>query len=198
VKLFFLPDLILYLERGIFGGIPYGDLSVEHHVTRFIEDGEVPGDATVVGRTWRYVNKDGGPDRRFNNNAQLPVLQYGELVLTSSRGVNIQLNASNAQESFAFVNCWRALQSKLGKAEANKSTPPKVPDISSTPSEQAFKVLGLDANASAADISAAYHRLAQMYHPDKVSGLAPEFHVLADQRMKEINLAYEALKQRPA
>jgi hypothetical protein len=197
VKLFFLPDVILYLERGTYGGIPYRDLSVEQYLTRFIEDGPVPGDATVVGRTWRYVNKDGGPDRRFNNNAQLPILQYGALVLTSSRGVNIQLNTSNAQESLAFVNCWRALHAKLGNAEANRSAPPKVADVFSTAHEQALKMLGLDAKASAADISGAYRRLAQMYHPDKVSGLAPEFQVIAEQRMKEINLAYESLKQRP-
>jgi DnaJ-domain-containing protein 1 len=35
-----------------------------------------------------------------------------------------------------------------------------------------------------------------MYHPDKVAGLAPEFQALADRRMKEINAAYEAVKQR--
>jgi preprotein translocase subunit Sec63 len=58
-------------------------------------------------------------------------------------------------------------------------------------------VLGLDANAPDAKVSAAYHRLAQMYHPDKVAGLTPEYQVIADQRMKEINLAYESLKQRP-
>jgi curved DNA-binding protein CbpA len=35
-----------------------------------------------------------------------------------------------------------------------------------------------------------------MYHPDKVAGLAPEFQVLAEKRMKEINAAYELLKER--
>jgi DnaJ-class molecular chaperone len=62
------------------------------------------------------------------------------------------------------------------------------------PDEQAFRVLGLNANASPGEISAAYRHLAQMYHPDKVAGLAPEFQILADKRMKEINAAYEALK----
>lgn len=47
------------------------------------------------------------------------------------------------------------------------------------------------------EISAAYRHLAQMYRPDKVVGLAPEFQVLADTRMKEINAAYEILAPRP-
>jgi DnaJ-class molecular chaperone len=44
------------------------------------------------------------------------------------------------------------------------------------------------------EISASYHHLAQMYHPDKVAALAPEFQVLANQKMKEINWAYSLLK----
>jgi DnaJ-class molecular chaperone len=60
----------------------------------------------------------------------------------------------------------------------------------------ARKVLGVADNASATDMSAAYRRLAQVYHPDKVAGLAPDFQVLADKRMKEINAACEVLKGR--
>ena len=54
-------------------------------------------------------------------------------------------------------------------------------------------VLGVSENASRADIAEAYRELAQLYHPDKVATLAPEFQDLADQRMKEINAAYTAL-----
>jgi hypothetical protein len=196
VKLFFLPDVILYLERGTYGGIAYQDFRVEQCLTRFIEDEQVPADATVVDRTWRYVNKSGGPDRRFNNNVQLPVAQYGVLVLTSSRGLNIHLNTSNAQECLAFANCWRALHNHVGNMEGRQSTIPSTPEPPG-PDEQAFRVLGLNASASSTEISAAYRHLAQMYHPDKVAGLAPEFQILADKRMKEINAAHEALKQRP-
>jgi DnaJ like chaperone protein len=66
---------------------------------------------------------------------------------------------------------------------------------SSGRSSTARKILGVSENASETEISAAYHRLAQMYHPDKVTGLGPEFQTLADKRMREINAAYEALKQ---
>jgi preprotein translocase subunit Sec63 len=36
--------------------------------------------------------------------------------------------------------------------------------------------------------------MAQMYHPDKVASLAPEYREIAERRMKEINAAYIALK----
>ncbi len=37
--------------------------------------------------------------------------------------------------------------------------------------------------------------MAQMYHPDKVAGLAPEYQDIAEKRMKIINAAYELLER---
>jgi DnaJ like chaperone protein len=63
--------------------------------------------------------------------------------------------------------------------------------------EQApHEVLGVSANATIEEITAAYRQMAQMYHPDKVTTLGPEFRELAERKMKEINKAYEALKKR--
>ena len=62
--------------------------------------------------------------------------------------------------------------------------------------ESPYDVLGVRRNASDDEITAAYHRLVQMYHPDRVGSLAPEFRDLAEIRMKEINGAYEQLKKR--
>jgi DnaJ-class molecular chaperone len=50
--------------------------------------------------------------------------------------------------------------------------------------------------ASVEEIVAAYHQMARMYHPDRLAHLAPEFVALAEERMKEINAAYEQLKKR--
>ena len=60
----------------------------------FVEEESVPRDSQVVDRTWRYVNKKGGPDKRFSNNRELPVVLYEEMYLTSSSGLNeiIQLS----------------------------------------------------------------------------------------------------------
>jgi len=77
-QLYFLPDTILYRDDNGYGAIAYIDFRLAQGFTRFIESDGVPADATVVDHTWRYVNKNGGPDRRFNNNRQLPVLQLGD------------------------------------------------------------------------------------------------------------------------
>ncbi len=61
----------------------------------------------------------------------------------------------------------------------------------------AENILGVSLNASKDKIIAAYRKMAQMYHPDKVSGLGPEFKEVAELRMKEINAAYAELSHGP-
>jgi DnaJ-domain-containing protein 1 len=56
-----------------------------------------------------------------------------------------------------------------------------------------YKVLGVDKNASLDEIKHAYKGLASKYHPDKVTHLGEEFRVLAEQRFKEIQEAYQKL-----
>lgn len=65
-----------------------------------------------------------------------------------------------------------------------------------TPSEKQtpHQVLGIDEGATIEQIRAAYRLKAGLYHPDKASRLAPERRVLAEQKMKEINAAYQALR----
>ena len=58
----------------------------------------------------------------------------------------------------------------------------------------ALKTLGVVEAAGAEEISAAYRKLAQTHHPDKVTKLKPEVKEYSDQRMKEINAAYALLR----
>jgi type IV secretory pathway VirB2 component (pilin) len=86
--LYFFPDrLLLYDSVGV-GAVPYCDLIVEVQESKFVEHGRVPGDSRQVDTTWQYVNKRGGPDRRFNNNRQIPVMQYGVIGFSSSSGLS--------------------------------------------------------------------------------------------------------------
>jgi DnaJ-class molecular chaperone len=48
--------------------------------------------------------------------------------------------------------------------------------------------------AGAEEISAAYRKLAQTHHPDKVTKQKPEVREYSEQRMKEINAAYALLR----
>ncbi len=86
--LYFFPDRVLVYDRRRAGAVPYQELRADASPARLVEDETVPSDADVVDRTWRYINKDGGPDRRFRDNPELPVVLYGQLHLTSSTGLN--------------------------------------------------------------------------------------------------------------
>ena len=84
----FMPDRVLVFDGSTVGGLEYKGLRVEVGQTQFIEDGTPPSDAQIIGNTWRYVNKGGGPDRRFANNPQLPVALYEELYFRSESALN--------------------------------------------------------------------------------------------------------------
>ena len=100
-KLYFFPDRVLVYENGRVGAVSYSDLNIQLQNSRFIEE-EAPRDAQVVDHTWRYVNKSGGPDKRFRDNRQLPICFYGEIHFTSQSGLNelIQLSKPNIGGDF--------------------------------------------------------------------------------------------------
>lgn len=58
-----------------------------------------------------------------------------------------------------------------------------------------YAVLQVAPEATTAEIRAAYYRLAEQYHPDKVQDLGSEIRELAARRLAEIDTAYqEALR----
>lgn len=59
--------------------------------------------ATVVDQTWRYANRKGGPDRRFNDNRELPIGLYGKIDLRASNGVNQRIQCSRLKQAERFV-----------------------------------------------------------------------------------------------
>jgi hypothetical protein len=100
--LYFFPDRILVFERNAVGAASYRDLMIERSTGRFIEDGVLPQDATVVDRTWKYVNKKGGPDKRFRDNRELPIALYEYIHLTSGSGLNELIQFSRPDAGRAF------------------------------------------------------------------------------------------------
>lgn len=98
----FMPDCLLVFDPSSVGAVDYRDLAPTYDESRFIEDESVPRDATITGHTWRYVNKKGGPDRRFSNNREIPICLYDEIHLASATGLNevIQLSRRGACAAF--------------------------------------------------------------------------------------------------
>ena len=76
------------------GAIDYAELQANNSPVTFVESGSVPSDATVTGKTWQYVNKKGGPDKRFKNNREMPLCRYNELRLSTDTGLDVYLMCS--------------------------------------------------------------------------------------------------------
>ncbi|MEX2441444.1 MAG: hypothetical protein WD400_02230, partial [Pontimonas sp.] len=119
-QLYFLPDAALVVGKSTVTALSYQDLRITQREVQFIEDGSVPRDAQVVGHTWRYVNKKGGPDRRFNNNRQLPICLYSELDLESDGGLNGRLHLSEATAGTTFVRVVEVIGTFLASTETPK------------------------------------------------------------------------------
>ena len=56
-----------------------------------------------------------------------------------------------------------------------------------------YQILGVEKGAPLNEVKAAYRKLAIKYHPDKVNHLGDEFKILAEQKFKEIQEAYQEL-----
>ncbi|MBE6676143.1 MAG: J domain-containing protein, partial [Ruminococcaceae bacterium] len=56
-----------------------------------------------------------------------------------------------------------------------------------------YKILGISPDADEDEIKKAYRTLARKYHPDRYAG-KPELQASAEQKMKEINAAYEEVQ----
>lgn len=211
MQMFFLPDQVLVFQSGKYGAVSYNALQVQVSPTRFIEHEGVPSDSTVVDRTWQFVRKDGGPDMRFNNNRQIPIAQYGHVELSSQTGLNVHLHVSNLPYAQRFAKALsdyiqhfqaphRPASSKTSwgyqqSSDYPRKELPKTEDPEESSDESPYHILRVPPNASKDEIIAAYRKSAQMYHPDKVAGLALEFRELAEERMKAINAAYEQLQR---
>ena len=62
---------------------------------------------------------------------------------------------------------------------------------------QAYAQLGLTGKASDSEVKKAYRKLVSQYHPDKLvsRGLPEEMMDIAKTRVREINTAYDQIKQ---
>jgi len=108
IVLHFLPDQIL-IYTGRYGSISYAQLLIEVRSTRFSETEPIPGDSRKIDTTWQYVNKSGGPDRRFNSNRQIPVLEYGEVTFRTATGLGMILQTSNSEKAKEFAGRFSAV-----------------------------------------------------------------------------------------
>ena len=61
--------------------------------------------------------------------------------------------------------------------------------------DEAYKLLEVDQNASNDEIKKAFRKMAVKYHPDKVSHLGDDYKKAAEEKIKKVNEAYEQVKK---
>jgi len=76
--IYVFPSFVIQVKKSGLHVTDFVDLRFNFYKQRFLEKVDLlPEDARRVGNTWAKVNKDGGPDRRFSENYQIPIVLYG-------------------------------------------------------------------------------------------------------------------------
>lgn len=113
--LYFFPDRLLVFENNAVGAVSYKDLDISAFTGQFVETERVPSDAHIVDYTWRYVNKRGGPDRRFSDNSEIPVVEYGYIEFESASGLCERISISRTDKGEFLVKALRNLAKNFGR-----------------------------------------------------------------------------------
>lgn len=117
-ELYFFPERLILKRGKQFAGVFYKYLDIRCCISRFIEEESVPSDSKIVGHTWKYLNKNGTPDRRFNGNRQLPICLYSEYHINSDSGVNEVITTSKVGAFDNFANFIRHIGQLQERMEA--------------------------------------------------------------------------------
>jgi AAA+ superfamily predicted ATPase/ribosomal protein S25 len=101
--LYLYPEFaVLAQSPSQFEVVDYKDISITYSPIRFHEPGSYPSDAEKIGTTWQYVNKNGGPDKRFSYNPQIAVVRYGGIYVTIKNHFSGTFQISNADLAEKF------------------------------------------------------------------------------------------------
>jgi hypothetical protein len=103
----------------------------------------------------------------------------------SATGRSQQTRQRSTNQSRAAQN-----QQQQTRTENRPQAPPRP-----APAASCYQVLGLQPDCTKEQAEQRYQEMAMQYHSDRVAHLASEVKALAEQRMKEINVAYRELKQ---
>ena len=112
---YFLPDVMVCRQGTSLSAVRYSDVRFQTAIDIFIEEQGVPSDAQVVGHTWKFVRKDGGPDRRFNNNRQLPKCRYQAVGLVAGTGFERLFSKSRVADPQRLAQLFHAMAAVMNQ-----------------------------------------------------------------------------------
>lgn len=116
--LYFYPNfLVSWNNKEEFAIIGIDEIDVTIRDQRFLEEEDVPTDTQIIDRTWAKVNKDGSPDRRFNQNYQIPIVLYSKIEIKTKTGLNELYQFSNPSFAESFVKAFLEYQIQVIKLD---------------------------------------------------------------------------------
>ena len=87
------------------------------------------------------------------------------------------------------------IQSIANYLNINKNDYESIKAVFAKDSEAPYRLLEIDPSASGEEVKKAYRKMANKYHPDKVSHLGKEMQDLAEEKFKAVNDAYQQIKK---
>ncbi len=103
-SLYLYPFFLLIIDsKKNLGLIDIRDVKMMFETESFMEEEYVPKDSRITKHIWKKVNKSGGPDKRFKDNYEIPVCEYGSIILKSDTGLNEQYMFSNHSFAHTFT-----------------------------------------------------------------------------------------------
>jgi hypothetical protein len=161
-RLLFFPEVLLLYRDDRYEGFPYKSVKVAFSFARFFEKEVVPEDAEVVERG-RYETIESGI-YYYGPKVRMPTVLYGLLEVTIPRRLEVRLQVSDLGAAARFAKAFNAWEAKKETTREKRAG-----EVAA-----ARRVLGVSADASMSEITAAYKKMARNYHPDKVLKLPAE------------------------
>jgi hypothetical protein len=187
----FFPEGLLLYKNDRYDPLPYKSLKVAFSSGRFFEEEDLPDDATVVERTWRFSGPDGSPDPRYKkDNVEIPIVLYGLLEISTPSLPKLRFEVSDRFAAARFARTFGAGVSmeelngeKAGHGEEYRRADKDSGRSSSKEGKEerrsvdmlerearlatARRALGVSKGAGVEEISAAYRKLARTHHLTK-------------------------------
>ena len=128
-SIFFFPEGALIYRDDRYDPLPYNSLKVAFSSGRFFEEEDLPDDATVVERTWRFSRPDGSPDPRYKkDNVEIPIVLYGLLEISTPSLPKVRLEVSDRLAAARFARTFGAEVldggAEGGEGRPRRRTPP--------------------------------------------------------------------------
>lgn len=110
-EFYFLPNKVLVHDRNKTIGLNFQELNFYFGENTFVEDQGALSDSEIIGYTYRYVNKKGGPDRRYKDNPQYPRCLYGTIDIKNEEGLNLSILLSSKSKMMQARQLYESLKS---------------------------------------------------------------------------------------